>query len=489
MFTLASGFYENYLIPPEVSLLVIGLDNAGKTTLLERLKVTDFKSQMQVRSGKRISVKPVVSKDVKDGKKEQKNKNGKDSAELQQQNGVNGQLNDQNGGANQSGNNSIEHNDRHRHSGNGTQSKKTNNGTSNGSSFNHKEDSRIQNNHSNDTTNSSKNMNTSMSKRFGCPAPRSYRESANNTNGTHDDDGADFVYEGNGHGNDDCGDDECRNIYKFHQDSERSLSSTCSEAGIVPLPTSNIPSKPITAPHETAIVSKKTSKKKKAKQTRKQSQYDQKPNSKMFPIHLIRPTVGMNLAKFDACNAKVRLMDLGGSTKMRNLWERYYKGIHGVAFVVDVSQHASVAKLMEARAFYRCMLDDEMLRNVPILIFANKIDEREDRDDNQDENENGKSNSDQEKDATSSNNGNVDMKEAAVGTGAIDGGALGDTSLLDIAELFLSPPRGSPTSNFNFKNVAMFAGSAKSGEGVRPAFEWLIRMGAFLVKAQRRASM
>ena len=201
----------------------------------------------------------------------------------------------------------------------------------------------------------------------------------------------------------------------------------------------------------------------------------------------------MNLAKFDACNAKVRLMDLGGSTKMRNLWERYYKDIHGVAFVVDVSRHASVAKLMEARAFYRCMLDDESLRNVPILIFANKMDERVV--DVSSADDNGGNDNVVTNDTNDSKEGNInsdqDGKERNENEGDVlyDGGVLGDTSLLDIAELFLSPPRGSPTSNFNFKNVAMFAGSAKSGEGVRPAFEWLIRMGAFLVKAQRRASI
>jgi hypothetical protein len=52
MFGLASGLYHNYFIPPEVSILLIGLDDAGKTTLLERVKVTDFSSKQP--SGKRI---------------------------------------------------------------------------------------------------------------------------------------------------------------------------------------------------------------------------------------------------------------------------------------------------------------------------------------------------------------------------------------------------------------------------------------------------
>jgi len=53
MFGLASGFYQNYFISPEVSILLIGLDNAGKTTLLERVKVIDFNSK-EGSSGKRI---------------------------------------------------------------------------------------------------------------------------------------------------------------------------------------------------------------------------------------------------------------------------------------------------------------------------------------------------------------------------------------------------------------------------------------------------
>ena len=167
-------------------------------------------------------------------------------------------------------------------------------------------------------------------------------------------------------------------------------------------------------------------------------------------------TVGMNLGKVEACNAKVKMMDLGGSIKMRPLWERYYSNVHAVTFVIDVSPSCEVSKLMEARAFYRCMRDDESLKNVPILIFANKIDLRQ---------------------ATN--------EDATYNTES-EGLFLGKTSLLDIAELFLSPPRGAMTAHNLTKHdnldmnekISMFAGSAKTGEGVRAAFEWVIRAGA-----------
>ena len=42
MFGLAAGFYQSYLKPPQVNIVFVGLDGAGKTALLERVKVTDF---------------------------------------------------------------------------------------------------------------------------------------------------------------------------------------------------------------------------------------------------------------------------------------------------------------------------------------------------------------------------------------------------------------------------------------------------------------
>lgn len=330
-----------------------------------------------------------------------------------------------------------------------------------------------------------------------CPAPKSYRQ-------TNMDDAGDDVYvyedsDSNDLKSERKPDKEQKDQISVDEESTRSLSSTSSlrsVGGIVQIPTVTT-SIPQISPYSSVSKDKKGEEpclpkdhsKQKPKKTnaenQQQKQYDVKPGAKIFPLHLIRPTLGMNLAKFETKHAKVRIMDLGGSIKMRNLWERYYNDIQGIIFVVDVSQHASVAKLMESRAFYRCMLDDESLKNVPILIFANKADDRTDRDGVSNLSQNGNAVG-SINDGDSVNTGRSDDDANSVGN---DGGLLGDTSLLDIAELFLSPPRGSPSSNADFNNVALFVGSAKTGEGVKPAFEWLIRMSSYLVKAQRRASV
>jgi hypothetical protein len=42
MFGLASGIYQSYFGTPQLNVLLLGGESAGKTTLLERLKVTQF---------------------------------------------------------------------------------------------------------------------------------------------------------------------------------------------------------------------------------------------------------------------------------------------------------------------------------------------------------------------------------------------------------------------------------------------------------------
>jgi len=61
-----------------------------------------------------------------------------------------------------------------------------------------------------------------------------------------------------------------------------------------------------------------------------QEEYNLRPNAKILPFRMIRPTIGTNLAKIDMYGAKCHIFDVGG--RMEALWERYYDDCDAVVF-------------------------------------------------------------------------------------------------------------------------------------------------------------
>jgi GTPase SAR1 family protein len=479
------------MVPPEVSILIVGLDNAGKTTLLERLKVTNFDSGNPT-SGKRIAVNRTSSSDNSDKRRQQSQPQSAMPQAGASENEVH---------QSRSQSQEYTHIQAQAPSSKPEPQKKE-----------HYE----------------KNRSNRLRGFLSCPAPKSYKEAS----GFDSDEDTELIHDNSESDlnsmamNDKEDSIEMDNISVVGADIDTHFPETIrtprkkhpveTNDGIIELPTGKGLSPPPTpkvdptwrkknnikattdssgdstvrnfnpssntisndyAKGINEIISNGSSGQRQAngngKTTKSLSysangnghqtdedcntQHDVKNGKSIFPLHLIRPTLGMNLGKIEACGAKVKIMDLGGTMKMRALWERYYKHVHAIAFVIDSSPGCEVSKLMEARAFYRFMRDDEVLQGVPVLIFANKRDSKDSMN-----HTNG---------STVDDDGNTKF--------------LGDTSLLDIAALFLSPPRGASSNistEYNDDNVSMFAGSASSGEGVRAAFDWLIREGISRVR-------
>lgn len=59
-------------------------------------------------------------------------------------------------------------------------------------------------------------------------------------------------------------------------------------------------------------------------------EYNTKPKAKMLPLRLIRPTIGTNLAKLDMYGAKCHIFDVGG--RLQDLWEKYYDDCDAIIF-------------------------------------------------------------------------------------------------------------------------------------------------------------
>lgn len=104
-----------------------------------------------------------------------------------------------------------------------------------------------------------------------------------------------------------------------------------------------------------------------------------KKTRNMMPLERIRPTLGQNLGKLDLCGCQCSLFDLSGTSKMRPLWDRYYDDTDAIIYVVDGAE-TSFTKLQQSRAeFERICQNDIVCRRsrdlgLPIMIFVNRLD-------------------------------------------------------------------------------------------------------------------
>lgn len=90
-----------------------------------------------------------------------------------------------------------------------------------------------------------------------------------------------------------------------------------------------------------------------------------------IPPDRIPPTIGLNLGKMDVNNCRVIFWDLGGQVRMRSIWEKYFAEAHGMIYVIDA---ADEERMEEARLALEAVHQHEELRDIPILLLANKQD-------------------------------------------------------------------------------------------------------------------
>uniref|UniRef100_A0A7S2HYN3 Uncharacterized protein n=2 Tax=Helicotheca tamesis TaxID=374047 RepID=A0A7S2HYN3_9STRA len=189
----------------------------------------------------------------------------------------------------------------------------------------------------------------------------------------------------------------------------------------------------------------------------KRSEYvadsDTRKGAKMFPLRMVRPTSGMNIGKVEMCGCKCNFWDLGGAEKMRILWERYYADADAVVFVID--SVSTQSKLEEARDAFFHIMDKEVLDGIPTLVFATKADLIGE----------GEAEVKEESKPRSPTN-----KEVVNGEDPPDDSP-SFLTFEELAELFELHEDGSLRT---YDNITFRQGSAKTGEGVKAAFEWLI---------------
>ncbi|GAA6216905.1 ADP-ribosylation factor 4 [Lates japonicus] len=83
------------------------------------------------------------------------------------------------------------------------------------------------------------------------------------------------------------------------------------------------------------------------------------------------PTLGFNVETVDYKNISFTVWDVGGQTIIRPLWRHYYTNTQGLIFVVDSNDPE---RIKEAADELHMMLEENELRGVAVLVFANKQD-------------------------------------------------------------------------------------------------------------------
>lgn len=83
------------------------------------------------------------------------------------------------------------------------------------------------------------------------------------------------------------------------------------------------------------------------------------------------PTMGFNVETIQHKNVSLVMWDVGGQDKIRHLWRTYSASSQGIIFVVDC---ADPQRIPEAKTELFNILQEETLKDVPLLIFCNKQD-------------------------------------------------------------------------------------------------------------------
>mmetsp|Transcript_10761 Transcript_10761/g.22772 ORF Transcript_10761/g.22772 Transcript_10761/m.22772 type:complete len:490 (-) Transcript_10761:570-2039(-) len=354
MFSLFNGIYDSYLAPTQLNLLVVGAPESGKTTLLERLKVTEIPTRPRSGSGgsktvqQRIGAEelPATLRDALvetgalEGRSRLRNRAYSSTTSLAS------------GGSDRNGPLSP-------------RVQKQQPRTPGGKNIS------INNNNNNNiiqTSTGNALVVTEKRRRFSiCPAPERYSRSAQDQDEDFaDEETEELLLGGGGGSNDSLNNKDITNgnsngpprrvrchSREFDVDTLDLITDGMDDA--MDLMANNTTSDGerwssmrsigLGSDHQAKAVTNKALRPAPSRSPPQQLQdhdigpsllhessieYNVKANAKMLPFRMIRPTIGTNLAKTDMYGAKCHIFDVGG--RLQDIWERYYDDCDAVIF-------------------------------------------------------------------------------------------------------------------------------------------------------------
>ena len=83
------------------------------------------------------------------------------------------------------------------------------------------------------------------------------------------------------------------------------------------------------------------------------------------------PTQGVNGKSIQCCGIKLNMYDLGGQKAIREYWEYYYDNVDALIYVIDANDEG---RIEECNDSFQKLLIEEKLKNISVLVYANKAD-------------------------------------------------------------------------------------------------------------------
>ncbi|NXY43989.1 ARL14 protein, partial [Ceuthmochares aereus] len=89
-------------------------------------------------------------------------------------------------------------------------------------------------------------------------------------------------------------------------------------------------------------------------------------------VFLTTPTIGFNVDMIETRkDCTMTFWDVGGQQKMRQVWCTFLENTDGLLYVVDSSDKR---RLEESKKEFVLILKNEFIKNVPVIVLANKQD-------------------------------------------------------------------------------------------------------------------
>lgn len=88
------------------------------------------------------------------------------------------------------------------------------------------------------------------------------------------------------------------------------------------------------------------------------------------------PTVGFNMRRVQKGRVTLKVWDIGGQPRFRNMWERYCRNVNAIVYMVDSADESKLeeAKLQLHKLFQGQNHTGATLQNIPLLVLGNKND-------------------------------------------------------------------------------------------------------------------